>query len=71
MKKKRIVSVLLAIMMLFTMDVGNLYAMEAPEDSRQYTQESQEEPRQILREEQEEEEVSRYTVTFEIGRAHV
>lgn len=67
MKKKRIVSVLLAIMMLFTMDVGNLYAMEAPEDSRQYTQESQEEPRQILREEQEEEEVSRYTVTFDLN----
>lgn len=48
MKKKRILSVLLAVMMLFTMDMGSLYAMEAQED-------------------QENEEVSSYTVTFELN----
>ena len=42
MDKKRILSILLAAVLLFTMDAGSLYAMELPQGSRQYGEESQE-----------------------------
>ena len=41
MDKKRILSILLAAVLVFTMDAGSLYAMELPQGSRQYEVESQ------------------------------
>ena len=64
MRKKRILSVLLAVMMLLTMDGANLYAMDAPGISQQ---EGQEEPRQETQEGQEGREVPKYTVTFDMN----